>query len=98
MTDANAGIETGSASRKVPDGKLVSVRVRYDDRIRVVELRGDFFLEPPEALPEIETAVEGLPVDATEDAIAAAVRAVDAELIGFDAPAVGAAVRDALDD
>jgi lipoate-protein ligase A len=88
----------GTASRKVPDGKLVSVRVAYDERITDCAVRGDFFLEPPEALDDIERAVEGLPADASVERIAAAVAEVDATLVGFDATDVGRAVRAALDD
>ena len=88
----------GTASRKVPDGKLVSVRVTYDERITDCVVRGDFFLEPPEALNDIERAVEGLPTGASVDRVAAAVAAVDATLVGFDATDVGRAVRAALDD
>ncbi len=87
----------GTASRKVPNGKLVSVRVAYDERITACALRGDFFLEPPEALADLERAVEGLPADATVDRIAAAVETVDATLVGFDATDVGRAVRAAVD-
>ncbi|MFC7045413.1 hypothetical protein ACFQH6_08350 [Halobacteriaceae archaeon GCM10025711] len=46
------------ASVKVPDGKLVSVRATVDDRFQDVQIRGDFFLEPPEALADLEAAVE----------------------------------------
>jgi lipoate-protein ligase A len=87
----------GRASRKVPGGKLVTVRVRYDDRIEACALRGDFFLEPPEALSDVERAVVGLPSDAPAARVAAAVAAVDARLVGFDATDVGRVVRAAVD-
>lgn len=86
----------GTASRKVPGGKLVSARVAYDERITDCALRGDFFLEPPEALDDLERAVEGLPADASAERIAAAVDAVDATLVGFDASDVGRVVRAAV--
>jgi lipoate-protein ligase A len=85
-----------TASHKVPDGKLVNVRVRYDETFEDVQVRGDFFLEPPEALDDIEAAVEGLPADAPSSEIAAAVAAVDAELVGFAPGDVATAVRAAV--
>jgi lipoate-protein ligase A len=93
------GVHTmeATASRKVPDGKLVRVRVEYGDRLERVELRGDFFLEPPSALTEIERALEGVPADASVDRLAEAVDSVDARLIGFDAGDVATAIREAID-
>jgi lipoate-protein ligase A len=87
----------GRASRKVPDGKLVSVRVAYDERITDCAVRGDFFLEPPDALVDLERAVKGLPADASVDRIAEAVAAVDATLVGFGATDLARAVRAAVD-
>ena len=85
---------------KVPGGKLVVVDFEVDDdRIRGFRLAGDFFLEPDEALDDINRAVEGLPVAADAAAIAAAVRAalpLGAELLGFSPESVGTAVRRAL--
>jgi lipoate-protein ligase A len=86
-----------TASRKVPGGKLLRVRVTYDDRIDALALRGDFFLEPPEALSDVEAAVVGLPADATRETIAARVAGVDATLVGFEASDVARAVRAAVD-
>jgi lipoate-protein ligase A len=87
----------GTAQRKVPGGKLVSARVAYDERITDCAIRGDFFLEPPSALDDLEAAVEGLPADASVEQIAEAVAAVEATLVGFDATDVGRVVRAAID-
>lgn len=73
----------GESSRKVPDGKLVNVEVDYDDRFRNVDIRGDFFIEPPNALEVIEGRLEGLPVDTPRQEIISEMRFVDADLIGF---------------
>jgi hypothetical protein len=85
---------TGSV--KVPNGKLVRVTVRHDDGIGSVRIRGDFFLEPPEALADLEAAVESLSVDASREEVAEAVSAVDAELIGFGPEDVADATVEAL--
>lgn len=86
----------GEASRKVPDGKLVRAAVTYEAHVQSVAIRGDFFLEPPEALEALEAAVEGLPRDAPHEAFAAAVADVDATLVGFDADDVATVVREAM--
>jgi lipoate-protein ligase A len=80
----------------VPDGRLVRVRVRYAGTFEDVQVRGDFFLEPPAALDDVEAAIEGLPADAPASEIAAAVAAVDAEFVGFAPADVAAAVREAV--
>lgn len=85
---------------KVPGGKLVVVDCDVrDGRLVNVEVSGDFFLEPAEALAAITGALENLPADADEDRIAAAIRAAigrDVEMIGFSPEAVARAVRRAL--
>ncbi len=85
---------------KVPGGKLVVVDLEVvDGHIDQFRLAGDFFLEPDDALPLIDAAVNGLRADTDAAGIAAAVRAalpVDAVLLGFTPEAVGVAVRRAL--
>jgi lipoate-protein ligase A len=85
---------------KVPGGKLVVVDLEVrEGRIADVHLAGDFFLEPDEALVEINRAVEGLSVETDAATIAAAVRAAlpdGAQLLGFSPEAVGTVVRRAL--
>ncbi|HCJ49683.1 MAG TPA: lipoate--protein ligase, partial [Microbacterium sp.] len=85
---------------KVPGGKLVVVDLDVaDGRIADFHLAGDFFLEPDDALADIDAAVTGLPVESDVAAIAAAVRSAlpaGAQLLGFTPEAVGTAVRRAL--
>ncbi|WP_439693781.1 lipoate--protein ligase family protein [Curtobacterium sp. SP.BCo] len=85
---------------KVPGGKLVVVDLEVvDGVIQDFRLAGDFFLEPDDALPLIDDAVNGLPATTDAAGIAAAVRAAlpeDAVLLGFTPEAVGVAVRRAL--
>lgn len=86
---------TGSV--KVPDGKLVRVTATYDDTIESVRITGDFFLEPPEALEDLEAAIVGLPADASGADIVEAVEGVDAELIGFGPEDLATATLEALE-
>ncbi|GGL05369.1 lipoate-protein ligase A [Curtobacterium luteum] len=85
---------------KVPGGKLVVVDLEVvDGKIREFRLAGDFFLEPDDALPLIDQAVDGLPAATDAAGIAAAVRGAlpdGAQLLGFTPESVGVAVRRAL--
>ena len=85
---------------KVPGGKLVVVDLAVEEgRIARFRLAGDFFLEPDEALGDMDRAVTGLPVEASAAEIAAAVRAAlpdGAVLLGFTPEAVATAVRRAI--
>jgi lipoate---protein ligase len=82
---------------KVPGGKLVVVDLEVvDGLIQDFRLAGDFFLEPDDALPLIDAAVNGLRADTDTAGIAAAVRAAlpsDAMLLGFTPESIGVAVR-----
>ncbi|CAM3494725.1 biotin--protein ligase [Bordetella flabilis] len=85
---------------KVPGGKLVVADVSIDGGVLAhVSISGDFFLEPPEALPEIDRALTGLPANATETELALAVALAlppGTEMFGFSPEAVAIAVRRAL--
>jgi lipoate-protein ligase A len=85
---------------KVPGGKLVVVDLHvHDGTFTGVSVSGDFFLEPDEALLDINAALEGLPESSTAAEIAAAVESSlppDAVMFGFSADAVAVAVRRAL--
>lgn len=86
----------GTGSVKVPDGKLVRVSVTYDERIQSATITGDFFLEPPEALSDLEAAIEGLPTDVDESELVAAIETVDAHLIGFGPTDLAEATLEAI--
>ena len=86
---------------KVPGGKLVVVDLAVaDGHLARVQVSGDFFLEPDSALDTINAALRGLPADASEALLAAAVQvALDpgVQLFGITPEAVAVAVRRALD-
>lgn len=85
---------------KVPGGKLVVVDLEVTaGKFSNVSVSGDFFLEPDEALADINRALTGLDASSSASEIAAAVTAGlprDAVLFGFSADAVAVAVRRAL--
>ena len=85
---------------KTPGGKLVVADLDViDGKIAHPSISGDFFLEPPEALAEIDRALDQLPADTGEDQIAERIRNAlepGVEMIGFSPDAVARAVRRAL--
>lgn len=85
---------------KVPGGKLVVADFDVaDDRLANVSISGDFFLEPDEALHQINAALTGLPRESAAKDLAAAIRAVlpaDVSMFGFSPEAVATAVRRGL--
>ncbi|MFJ4026117.1 biotin/lipoate A/B protein ligase family protein [Paenarthrobacter sp. NPDC089989] len=85
---------------KVPGGKLVVVDLDVaEGRFANVSVSGDFFLEPDEALLEINSALTGLPAESSAAEIASAVKArlpEGAVLFGFSVDAVAVTVRRAL--
>ena len=85
---------------KTPGGKLVMADLDVrDGKLKDVEVSGDFFLEPPEALSGITDALEDAPANLAEEEFAQRVRDAlgpGVEMIGFSAEAVARAVRRAL--
>jgi len=86
---------------KTPGGKLVGVRFgQVDGRLREVEVHGDFFLYPEDALSGITAALEGAPADLDDAAyaerIAAAIPA-GTEWLGSSPDGLATAVRRALE-
>ncbi len=90
----------GHGEYKVLGGKLVvaDLAVR-NGRLADVSISGDFFLEPDEALADINTALEGLSEDSSHAVLAESIRnALDATVVmfGFSPEAIATAVRRAL--
>lgn len=85
---------------KVPGGKLVVADVDVvDGLLRGPRISGDFFLEPDEALEQINHILDGLPAALDAKAIGARVDAGlprDTVMLGITAEAVGIAVRRAV--
>jgi len=85
------------ASHKVPEGKLVKIKVETEDEeVYEVEIRGDFFLEPPEKLSELEEKLEEADIDSSKSEIAEKLNEIDAELIGFSTSDVAEAFQKAI--
>ncbi|MHA6803984.1 lipoate--protein ligase family protein [Salinifilum ghardaiensis] len=82
---------------KVPDGKLVKVDAAVvDGRLSEVRVSGDFFLEPDDALEQLNRSLTGASSDAELGELVERMRSglpSDARLVGFSPEAVAIAVR-----
>jgi hypothetical protein len=96
-----SGMASGHGEYKVPGGKLVVADVVVNDgRLAQVRISGDFFLEPPEALAEINNALTDQHADATETELALVVALAlptGTQMFGFSPEAIAVAVRRALE-
>nr|WP_321457353.1 lipoate protein ligase C-terminal domain-containing protein [uncultured Cohaesibacter sp.] len=85
---------------KVHGGKLVVADLDVKDGVMTnIQIAGDFFLEPADALEDICASLEGLPADASVEQIVNAINAKldsDVALIGFTPESVAIAIRRAL--
>lgn len=85
---------------KTPGGKLVVVDFDVQDgRLTQVQVSGDFFLYPEEALEPIRSALEGLASSVDEDEVRERVRdalPAGATMVGFSPSAIAIAVQRGL--
>ena len=90
----------GVASEKVVGGKLVRVKVTYDDVITDVKITGDFFLHPEEKIEDIEKSLFGVKVNADEkvfvEIINDVVKENNIELIGVTPEAIAKVIKEAI--
>lgn len=86
---------------KTIGGKLVIADFEISNGcLSSMSVSGDFFLEPAEALDQINQTLEGMPASASQDVLANAILttlAPDVEMIGFSPEAVAIAVRRGID-
>ena len=85
---------------KTPGGKLVIVDFDVTNNlIHNMQINGDFFLEPAEALSALNESLENFDATATEQELADRITAAvpqEAELIGFNPTGIAIAIRRAL--
>ncbi len=85
---------------KTPGGKLVVVDCMvHEGRLAEVEVTGDFFLYPDEALDTITQTLNGLPTSLPADEIAARIHATvgtTVTFLGFSPEAIGIAIVRAM--
>lgn len=85
---------------KMPGGKLVVIDLEVlGDRLAGVQLSGDFFLEPDDALNTINRTLTGQPAAADQADIAASIHAAlgpEVTMYGISPEAIAVAVQRAL--
>ncbi|MFW6074313.1 MAG: biotin--protein ligase [Chloroflexota bacterium] len=81
---------------KTQGGKLVTVEYDVvDETLQNVQVTGDFFLYPEEAIAHITSALEGLPAGMSRESIIASLNSSlnnDVTLVGFSTEAIAIAV------
>lgn len=49
--------------KKIPNGKLIRLKIDADETINQIKITGDFFLYPEESIEEIEKNIAGIAVN-----------------------------------
>jgi hypothetical protein len=87
-------------TEKIPNGKLLTVKVEFEHKIKHVQVLGDFFAHPEESIADIESRFMNLEMDFDEEKMT---RELDElitkrgyELIGVDAASIVRLVKRAL--
>ena len=62
-------MKSGTATRKIPGGKMVRVETTFDKKIESVKITGDFFLHPEETLDLIVKKITGSPLPLDQEKI-----------------------------
>lgn len=95
-----ASIDTRHGEYKIPGGKLVVVDLQVEHgRLCNVQLSGDFFLEPTEALDAINMALNHLPANAPAGAYQRAAQDAcgpDVSMYGISAEGIEVVILRAL--
>jgi lipoate-protein ligase A len=90
----------GVATEKVPGGKLLRVKVDFDEKISDVKITGDFFLHPEEGVSDLERCMVGLSREESESRIAERISKVveqkKLQLIGIDAASIARVTKAAM--
>lgn len=90
----------GIATEKVTGGKLVRVKVNYDEIVHDIKIYGDFFLHPEDSIEDIEKSLIGVKSNADENIIASIISEVvdvkSIEMIGVTPEAMAKVVKKAM--
>jgi len=66
----------GLARHKVPGGKLVTVKIKFGERIDSIQILGDFFLHPEDSLEKIEKSLLGMEIASSESQLSKKIKAI----------------------
>ena len=92
----------GSAKVKVPNGKIVEVKLDFDGSINSIQILGDFFMYPESALKELESVLVGVSSSESEKnltwIILETLKRNNATAIGVTPDAIANVIRKAIGD
>ena len=90
----------GVATEKVAGGKLVRVKVDFDKVINSIQITGDFFLHPEDAVEGMENAIVGSDVDVSQEVLKnkldEVIEKYDVMLVGFSSEDIARLIKGAL--
>jgi hypothetical protein len=85
---------------KVPGGKLVAIKVDFEQSIKKIQILGDFFLHPESSLADIEKSLTGLKITESEKSISDIIYSVmeknNATMIGVSPDALARLIKTAV--
>jgi lipoate-protein ligase A len=87
-------------TKKVPEGKMVRLKIDFDDKIFGIKINGDFFLHPEETITKIENTLIGLDVSESiktiEEKITKTLQENNAQFIGLNANELAQIIKEAV--
>ncbi|HLD78107.1 MAG TPA: biotin--protein ligase [archaeon] len=87
-------------TEKSPGGKLVRIKADFDIRLKALQISGDFFLHPEEAIEALERSLLGTSAAISEAALAERIdsflRSQAAEFLGLTPQTLAHAIHLAL--
>jgi len=88
------------ASKKIEGGKLVRIKLKAGEFINDIQISGDFFLHPEDAILEIEQNLRALHIDTDAEEIEARIEAALAKtkgvFVGVNSQELAALISQAL--
>lgn len=92
----------GEATQKILGGKLVRIKIAFDEKIQKLQITGDFFLHPEECVHDIENALIGVDINFQPEAlvnqITGILKSQNAEIIGMDSETVVRTMKMAIEN
>jgi len=86
--------------KKIPNGKMVKIKLEFDTRITHMQIQGDFFLHPEETIFQIESALLSMPIDASAEAFGEKINSVlvesKADLLGVSPVELGRIISEGI--
>jgi len=92
----------GEAAEKIVGGKLVRIKVDFNDSITNIQISGDFFIDPEECFYEIESSLKNISVNFQSDEIVEKINEIakkhSAEFVGISSEAIAKTLKEAIEN